>query len=136
MSYREQESTHCIVSAGRTVSAVDLATGAALWTNSDFGNAAAGAMIVTPERVILAGWNQIGAIDARTGRTVWTSKITAYGRPALLREGDRLLVGGGGVVECFAIDGRLLWRLAPDKANSVAIAIGDRVAYDDREGRS
>jgi outer membrane protein assembly factor BamB len=133
MDYREQDASYCIVSAGRTVSAVDLATGRELWVNGDFGDAAAGAMIVSAERVYLAGWKQAGAIDARTGRTVWSAKIACFGRPALLREGDRLLVGGGGVVECFSIDGQLLWRNAPDKANSVAIAIGDRVAYDDRE---
>ncbi len=133
MSYREEEATLCIVSAGKTVNAVDLATGNALWTNEDFGDAAAGAMVVTPERVYLAGWRQAGAIDARSGRTLWRAVIAANGRPALLREGDRLLVGGSGVVECLGIDGRILWRTAVEKANSVTIAIGERVASDDRE---
>jgi len=134
MSYREDVPALCVISAGRTVQAIDLATGAPLWTNPDFGEAAAGALVVTEGRVYLAGWRQAGAIDARTGRTVWRAEITARGRPGLLRDGDRLLVAGSGVVECLGIDGRLLWRTNIPQANSVTIAVGDRVASDDREG--
>ncbi|MGZ3419069.1 MAG: outer membrane protein assembly factor BamB family protein [Polyangiales bacterium] len=133
MNYREQALASLVVSGGRTVSAVDLATGEPRWTNADFGDSAGGAMIVTPERVYVAGWRQAGAIDARTGGTVWKAEIAADGRPALLREGDRLIVAGSGFVECLSIDGRILWRLAVPQGNSMTIAVDDRVASDDRE---
>ena len=133
MTYREQSSQRVVVSGGRSVSALDLATGGVYWINSDFGPAAGGALLVTDERVYVAGWNQAGAIDAKSGRTVWQIEIEAYGRPALLREGDHLLIAGSGMVECVSIDGRIVWRAKVPKGNSMSIAIGDRVASDDRE---
>jgi len=133
MSYREEDSRPVIVSGGRSVSAIALGSGTLLWSNGDFGDAAGGALLITEDRVYIAGWRQAGAIDIRTGRTIWNTNIAPFGRPALLREGDRLLIAGSGIVECLAIDGRALWRLEVPKGNSVAIGIGDRVATDDRE---
>jgi outer membrane protein assembly factor BamB len=133
MSYREEGSQRVVVSGGRSVSALDLATGGVLWTNADFGDAAGGALLVTDDRVYVAGWKQAGAIDATTGRTVWKIEILPYGRPALLREGDHLLVAGSGIVQCLSIDGRTLWAVEVPKGNSMSIAVGDRVAIDDRE---
>ena len=133
MSYREEDSRPLIVSGGRSVSAIDLGSGAVLWSNADFGDAAGGALLMTDDRVYIAGWRQAGAIETRSGRTMWKTAIAPFGRPALLREGDRLLIAGSGIVECLTIDGRTLWRLEVPKGNSVAIGIGDRVATDDRE---
>lgn len=133
MNYRAEPTTPFVVSGGRTISAIDVTTGAAHWTNEDFGDAAGGALLVTADRIYVAGWRLAGAINAQTGATVWTAKIGANGRPALLREGDRLMIAGSGVVDCLGIDGQLLWRIAVPKANSMTIATGDRVATDDRE---
>src|SRR5688572_353784 len=127
MAYREQSSQRVVVSGGRSVSALDLATGGLYWINSDFGPAAGGALLVTEDRVYVAGWHQAGAIDATSGRTVWQTESNVYGRPALLREGDHLLIAGSGMVECLSIDGRILWRAEVPKGNSMSIALGDRV---------
>ncbi len=134
MGYRDEATVPLVISSGKSVLAVDRETGRTLWTNADFPSAAGGALLVTPGRVYVAGWQQAGAIDLSSGTTVWGGASAPRGRPALMLDGDRLIVAGSGVVECRAADGRVLWAIEVPRGNSVSIAIGERTAYDDREG--
>ena len=84
--------------------------------------------------LIVSSGAKVTALDRRNGETIWKTDIAAGGRPALLLDGDRLIIAAHGAVECHAIDGRRMWATKVAKQGSVSMAVGDRVAYDDREG--
>jgi outer membrane protein assembly factor BamB len=135
MSYRAVSNDPLISSSGNLVAAVDRATGRILWENKEHGGAAGGALLVTATRVYVAGWGAAGALDLETGATVWKAETGVGARPALMLDGDRLLVAGDGKVVCHGVDGSRLWFVGlAGGRSSVAIAIGERTAYDDREG--
>lgn len=136
MSYREAPAPSLLfVSFGRSVRALDPRTGEERWCNTDGGDAAGGALVHAGGRVYSGGWRQLLALDATTGKTLWRCSVNVPGRFALVLRGDALFAAGGGSVACVGLDGVVRWqRKLPDSGISLALAIDELAARDDREG--
>lgn len=83
--------TTIAVPTGSTLTAVDMTTGAVLWTAPQLDHPVAGGGVLVGSERSLSGLVTLGAVDATTGLPLWS----AVGRPS---DGDLLAVGDGVIV--------------------------------------
>jgi len=136
-AYRETTVWPVIVVAfGDRVFGVDPATGEARWEHETESTGAELFLLVTPTEIFVAARRGLTCLRYPTGEVVWSAESRAYGRPSMVLEGDRLLVGRGGEVECYTRSGQFLWH-NPFKgkgAGPVALATPSSAAQADQSG--
>ncbi|MBL8917102.1 MAG: PQQ-binding-like beta-propeller repeat protein [Archangium sp.] len=123
------------------VFAIDRATGAQKW-RVEFSEWSGGAveLVVTEQRVIAVTGGWLGIIERTTGKVlkkVERKEKGAQGRPVLLVDGDRLIIGGAGAVACWTLDGDFLWDqyFAGEGTGAVALGVPGNVRQADDAGR-
>lgn len=83
------------------------------------------APVVGDERVYLAGWDRIAALERRSGDVVWEDDRGVHERLAF--DGERLYAVRGSLRALDSATGEERWRYYPDETVSAASVVGDTV---------
>ncbi len=115
----------------RSLRAIDLASGTALWR---VGNRA-GALAAKPGVLVVRDLDgTVWAVDPATGSARWKSASGVEGRLPPVLAGDRVLILGKGLAALDAADGKVLWAAA-DVVSEVPPALtADRIYVAARGG--
>ncbi len=113
-----------LATRNKSLRAIDLATGAALW---QVGNRA-GAIAARPGLLVVAGSDgTVWGVDPGSGSARWKSVPGVQGGQPPVLAGDRVLISGKGLAALSATTGEVLWSLA-EVTSAVRPAVGvDRV---------
>lgn len=115
-----------IVALGGCVVGLNMQTGTEVWRNSmTLGGHAWVALAVSEERVYAsASAKKVFCIDRETGVTVWSHATSGLGRATLIASKKQIVVCKGGLVDCFSVDGALLWTQNLKKLGKGVAALG------------
>ncbi len=98
--------------------------GSAYWQVST-ETAEAVAPVVGDERVYIAGWDRIAALDRRNGDVVWEDDRGVHKRLAF--DGERLYAARGELRALDSATGEVRWTYDPNETVSAASIVGDTV---------
>ncbi|MBL8953332.1 MAG: PQQ-binding-like beta-propeller repeat protein [Myxococcaceae bacterium] len=115
-----------IVALGGSVCGVDPKTGAWLWKNALAGGGFGEVAISVQEGYVIASASGpvVYCLDSKTGDELWRANTEKSGRATILVQEERVYVAKTGVVECFDIDGHLLWGQQLPGMGSGRLALG------------
>ena len=115
-----------IVALGGCVVGLNMQTGIEVWRNSmTLGGHAWVALAVSQDRVYAsASAKKVFCIDRQSGTTVWSHATSGLGRATLLISKQQVIVCKGGLVDCFSIEGNLLWTKNLKKLGKGVAALG------------
>ena len=115
-----------IVALGGSVVGLHMDSGVEVWRNNmTFGGHAWVALAVSCERVYAsASAKKLFCIDRETGETLWSHPTTGLGRATLLVNQHKVVVCKGGQVDCFSVDGTLIWSQNLKKLGKGVAALG------------
>jgi outer membrane protein assembly factor BamB len=140
MDYREHAGPPQVVIVGGEDLVIGLhpENGAELWRFAFAPDVSAGhpvRLAVSGDRVYALSRNWLACLDAATGRViggVQTEGALTMDPGVMIVTADRILVNQGGLVQCFSLDGRALWKTRAGFGG--ALACGEQVAQEDRGG--
>ena len=115
-----------IVALGGSVVGLNMDDGTQVWRNSmTFGGHAWVALAVSKTRVYAsASAKKLFCIDRQTGETLWAQATTGLGRATILAIEERIIICKGGFVDCFSVDGTLVWSQSVKKIGKGVAALG------------
>ncbi|KAB1198636.1 MULTISPECIES: PQQ-binding-like beta-propeller repeat protein [Haloferax] len=90
-------------------------------------------LVVGDERVYVAGWDRIAALEMRNGSVVWEDDEGVHKRLAF--DGERLYASKGDLVALDAATGEERWSYSPSEGTSAASIADDTVYVGTGEGR-
>jgi outer membrane protein assembly factor BamB len=136
MSYRNpnEEKAPLVVAFGGRVFGMDPETGERLW-QSELGVGSSVRIVPFTDGLFVYTGTTLACLDLSTGRSIWSVDVSVG--DTMLVDADRIFVGGGGEVRCYArANGRLLWEdtFRGMGVGAVALALGTAVAQADRIG--
>ena len=111
---------------GRVVG-LHVETGEVLWHNELQGSGSSWvALAVNDDWVFVsASAARVFCLHRWTGETVWSAKTNGLGRATLLLDGDKVIVGKSGWVDCFrCADGAVIWSRDLQKLGKTSMALG------------
>jgi outer membrane protein assembly factor BamB len=114
----------------------DPPTGRVLWEREIDAAARPITLILTPDTVFAATFQNLVCLRYPTGEIVWTARTKVVGRATVILEGDHVFVGKGGEIECFSLGGQSLWheKFKGKGAGEVALGVPGNVAQADELG--
>jgi outer membrane protein assembly factor BamB len=94
------------------------------------------ALLITADAIYAATFHNLACLHYPSGRRVWSVPTRIGGRATLLLEGDRLLVGKNGEVECFTLAGESSWHngFKGKGIGPVSLGVPGNVAQADESG--
>lgn len=110
MSYREVPRKIIVVAFNAQVFGMDTATGTRLWSHKGNAFNTAARTVVHGERVFVVGMHEDDLIcfHLERGTELWRRPCQTSGMSMMVVDG-RLFLASAGQVECFSLDGELLW---------------------------
>jgi outer membrane protein assembly factor BamB len=134
------EQTILIVAVGGSVNGLDPKTGAWLWKNSLPGGGFGEVAISVHDDFLIASaaGPLVYCLDRQTGNEVWRAATEKSGRATILVQDWRIFVAKSGAVDCFTMDGHLIWSQPLPVMGSGRLALGfpGNVVQADAEGQS
>mgnify|MGYP001560362752 CR=1 FL=1 len=115
-----------IVALGGSVCGLDPHTGAWRWKNALPGGGFGEVAISVQDGYVIASATGpvVYCLDSKTGAELWHSHTEKPGRATILVQDELVYVAKTGVVDCFDIDGRLLWSQQLPGLGSGRLALG------------
>jgi len=115
-----------IVALGGSVCGVDPHTGSWLWKNALTGGGFGEVAISVQDGYVIASADGpvVYCLDSKTGSELWHASTEKPGRATILVHEGRVYVAKTGVVDCFDIDGHLIWSQQLPGMGSGRLALG------------
>jgi hypothetical protein len=131
MEYRESagelapDRSVLVVGVSGNVFGIDRATGTKRWHRQLPGNGAELVFVTAGFGVVVASAVAavVYCIDYLTGELLWEKPTQHKGRATILIEPDQIVCAKGGGIDCFAPDGRRLWRQPLEETGYGRIAL-------------
>lgn len=132
---------HLLMSGGRNVCSYNPKDGTKNWETSAKWIVSCGTMVWNDKLVFASGGyppNQTLAINAKTGKTVWTNKVKMYEQSMLYHDGALYGHSDNGVIYCWdANSGEELWTARAEKKVSASpVLVGDNIYFTAESGNT